>query len=89
MDVAGTTGGLAPPKHILNAPTNMMKDHGYGDGYIYDHDTEHGFSGQNYFPDGMKRQKFYDPKGEGREMPITEKLAWLADLRRQLTGRKN
>ena len=89
MDVAGATGDLAPPKHILNAPTNMMKDQGYGDGYIYDHDTEHGFSGQNYFPDDMKRQTFYDPKGDGREKPIREKLAWLADLRRQLTGKKN
>lgn len=84
MDAAGRTGDLSPPKHILNAPTGMMKDQGYGEGYIYDHDTEHGFSGQDYFPDGMKRQKFYDPKGEGREKPIREKLAYLEDLRRRL-----
>ena len=50
-----------PPAHILNAPTKLMKELGYGEGYQYDHDTEDGFSGQNYFPDGMGRQNFYDP----------------------------
>tara|TARA_Y100000052_G_scaffold23793_1_gene25673 strand:+ start:3995 stop:5317 length:1323 start_codon:yes stop_codon:yes gene_type:complete len=84
MVAAEGSGDLAPPKHILNAPTGMMKDQGYGEGYIYDHDTEHGFSGQNYFPDGVKRQKFYDPKGEGREKSIREKLAYLEDLRVRL-----
>lgn len=59
----------------------MMKDQGYGSGYQYDHDTEEGFSGQNYFPDGMKRPVFYEPKGEGREGPIAEKLKRLAELR--------
>ncbi|MEO9968675.1 MAG: replication-associated recombination protein A [Hyphomonadaceae bacterium] len=78
---ARDTGSLMPPKHILNAPTDMMKDQGYGKGYAYDHDTEHGFSGQNYFPDMMNRQNFYAPKGEGREKAIAERLAWWAKMR--------
>ena len=78
---ARDTGSLMPPKHILNAPTEMMKDQGYGKGYAYDHDTEHGFSGQNYFPDDMNRQSFYVPKGEGREKAIAERLAWWAKMR--------
>ena len=57
----GETGSLMPPKHILNAPTRLMKDLGYGKGYAYDHDAPEAFSGQNYFPDGMARQKFYRP----------------------------
>ena len=74
---AKQTGSLTPPAHILNAPTSMMKDLGYGAGYEYDHDVEGGFSGQNYFPDGMERQSFYQPKGAGREGPIKERLeAW-------------
>ena len=57
----------------------MMKDQGYGDGYAYDHDHEGSFSGQNYFPDGMERVDFYEPKGMGREGPIAERLAkWRA-----------
>ena len=79
---AKSTGSLMPPKHILNAPTAMMKDQGYGAGYAYDHDTEHGFSGQNYFPDGMARETFYDPKGEGREGAIAERLKRWATIRR-------
>jgi putative ATPase len=79
---AAETGNLMPPKHILNAPTSMMKDHGYGSGYQYDHDAQDGFSGQNYFPDGMNRAAFYSPKGEGREGPIAERLARLAQLRK-------
>lgn len=78
---AAETGSLMPPKHILNAPTSMMKDQGYGAGYKYDHDTEEGFSGQDYFPDGMARPVFYDPKGVGREQPIAERLKQLAALR--------
>ncbi|MEO1028318.1 MAG: replication-associated recombination protein A, partial [Pseudomonadota bacterium] len=58
---AKATGTLMPPKHILNAPTRLMKEQGYGDGYAYDHDTEHGFSGQSYFPDEMPREQFYAP----------------------------
>jgi putative ATPase len=78
---AAETGSLMPPKHILNAPTAMMKDQGYGAGYQYDHDTEEGVSGQNYFPDEMARRVFYAPKGDGREAPIAEKLNQLAALR--------
>ncbi|MDP1554205.1 MAG: replication-associated recombination protein A, partial [Hyphomonas sp.] len=77
------TGSLMPPKHILNAPTAMMKDQGYGSGYKYDHDTEEGFSGQDYFPESMQRPVFYDPKGEGREAAIAEKLKRLAELRKK------
>jgi putative ATPase len=80
---ARETGSLMPPQHILNAPTKMMKSLGYGSGYEYDHDTTSQFSGQNYFPDGMERQTFYDPKGAGREGPIREKLDKWAKLRRE------
>ncbi|PHR58637.1 MAG: AAA family ATPase [Robiginitomaculum sp.] len=79
MAAARKTGSLMPPAHILNAPTKMMKELGYGKGYAYDHDTEHGFSGQNYFPDEMERQNFYAPKGEGREREIKARLEkWSA-----------
>ena len=84
---ARDTGSLMPPKHILNAPTAMMKDQGYGKGYAYDHDTEHGFSGQNYFPDEMNRQGFYSPKGEGREKVIKERLEWWAKVRPEMDGK--
>ena len=84
---ARETGSLMPPRHILNAPTAMMKDQGYGEGYAYDHDTEEGVSGQNYFPDGMPRQSFYQPKGEGREKPIAERLAWIAGIRERKGGK--
>ena len=67
-------GSLMPPKHILNAPTSMMKDQGYGDGYQYDPDVEGGFSGQNYFPDEMARESFYNPKGDGFEKSIKDRL---------------
>lgn len=80
---AAETGSLMPPKHILNAPTSMMKDQGYGSGYVYDHDTEEGFSGQDYFPDAMGRQQFYTPKGAGREKPIADQLARFAEMRRR------
>jgi putative ATPase len=82
---ARETGTLPPPKHILNAPTAMMKDQGYGAGYAYDHDVDGGVSGQNYFPDGMERQEFYTPKGEGREAPIKARLAEIAKLRKDET----
>ena len=79
---AAETGSLMPPKHILNAPTSMMKDQGYGTGYQYDHDVEGGVSGQDYFPEAMKRPVFYNPKGRGREAPIAEKLKQIAALRK-------
>jgi len=79
---ARETGSLAPPAHILNAPTKLMKDLGYGQGYAYDHDVPGGFSGQNYFPDGMARRKFYDPKGEGVEGRIKERLDRWAQTRK-------
>ncbi|WP_409433140.1 replication-associated recombination protein A [Litorimonas sp. RW-G-Af-16] len=81
MSAAKQTGSLAPPKHILNAPTKLMKDIGYGAGYAYDHNTEEGFSGQNYFPDGMARQNFYAPQGKGRERSIKERLDYWAKIR--------
>lgn len=78
---ARETGSLMPPMHILNAPTRMMKDLGYGTGYVYDHDTGEGFSGQNYFPDGMKRQEFYSPVDRGFEREIKKRLDYWSRLR--------
>jgi putative ATPase len=83
MKAAKETGSLMPPSHILNAPTRLMKDLGYGKGYAYDHDVEGGFSGQNYFPDGMERRAFYQPRGEGTEARIKERLERWAALRRE------
>ena len=77
-------GTLIPPKHILNAPTKLMKELGYSDGYKYDHDTELGFSGQNYFPDGMKRQEFYKPIERGFEREIKKRLEYWTSLRKKL-----
>ncbi len=79
---ARETGALSPPKHILNAPTQVMKDQGYGDGYAYDHDVEGGVSGQNYFPDEMPRQQYYAPKPAGRERAIIDRLDEIAAIRR-------
>ncbi|MDP2084780.1 MAG: replication-associated recombination protein A, partial [Gemmobacter sp.] len=78
---ARDTGSLAPPKHILNAPTKLMKSIGYGEGYAYDHDAEDGFSGQNYFPDGMTRPEFYAPPERGFERDLRKRLDWFAKLR--------
>ena len=78
---ARETGSLMPPAHIRNAPTRLMKDLGYGKGYKYDPSTETGFSGQNYFPDGMERRVFYAPKGEGHEGKIKERLERWAKMR--------
>ena len=80
---ARQTGALPPPAHILNAPTQLMKDEGYGAGYVYDHDTEEGVSGQNYFPDDVPRETFYAPRGVGREKPIVDKLKAIAELRKK------
>jgi putative ATPase len=81
MQAAKEHGSLAPPKHILNAPTKLMKQEGYGSGYDYDHSTPEAFSGQNYFPDGMQRQTFYDPPGRGFEAEIKKRLEYWAKLR--------
>ncbi len=72
---ARENGSLPPPKHILNAPTALMREEGYGEGYKYDHDVEGAVSGQNYFPDGMERQRFYRPTDRGQEEAIAERLA--------------
>src|SRR6202012_4465254 len=74
-------GSLMPPAHILNAPTKLMKNLGYGKGYQYDHEAEESFSGQNYFPDGMARQNFYAPKDTGFEREIAKRLEYWAKLR--------
>jgi len=88
MRAARETGSLMPPKHILNAPTRLMKDLGYGSGYAYDHDEEEGFSGQNYFPEGMQRQRFYVPTDRGAEAEIAERLKhWEALRARKTRGR--
>ncbi len=83
MRAAKETGSLMPPKHILNAPTGLMKDIGYGDGYVYDHDTPEGFSGQNCFPDDMPRQAFYQPVERGFERDIKKRLDWWDKIRRE------
>jgi putative ATPase len=80
---ARETGSLMPPKHILNAPTRMMQELGYARGYAYDHDTEEGFSGQDYFPEEMSRQRFYRPTTRGREAAIAERLAEWDRLRQK------
>lgn len=82
MKAARTSGSLMPPKHILNAPTPLMKTEGYGEGYIYDHDTPEGFSGQNYFPEGMDRKIFYKPIARGFERDIQKRLAYWQKLRK-------
>ena len=78
---AKTTGSEPPPKHIRNAPTQLMKDQGYGDGYAYDHDAQDGFSGQNYFPDGMKRGVYYVPVDRGFERELKKRGEYFAKLR--------
>jgi len=80
---AQETGSLLPPKHILNAPTALMKNEGYGAGYQYDHDTAEGFSGQDYFPDAMERRQFYAPPERGFEREISKRLAYWEKLRRK------
>lgn len=78
---AKETGSLSPPAHILNAPTKLMKDIGYGAGYAYDHDAEDGFSGQNYFPEGMKRPVFYAPPERGFERELKKRIDYFSKLR--------
>jgi len=86
MRTAKEGGSLAPPKHILNAPTRLMKDEGYGAGYEYDHSAAEGFSGQNYFPDDMARQQFYEPEGRGFEAEVKKRLEYWAKLRAKRAG---
>ena len=86
MKAARETGSLMPPAHIRNAPTKLMKELGYGKGYAYDHDQADGFSGQDYFPDEMARRTFYEPKGDGAEARIKERLDRWAALRKERGG---
>lgn len=74
-------GSLLPPKHILNAPTKLMKSEGYGTGYAYDHDAPDAFSGQDYFPEAMGRRRFYDPPDRGFERELRKRLDYWAKLR--------
>jgi putative ATPase len=83
MRLAKEGGSLAPPKHILNAPTRLMRDEGYGEGYIYDHNTEEGVSGQDYFPEALPREEFYRPTERGFEGEIGERLKAWAEIRRE------
>ncbi len=86
MSAAKQTGSAPPPKHILNAPTAMMKEHGFGDGYEYDHDAEDGFSGQNYFPEDMHRGVYYLPVERGHERELKKRLDYFARLRAKRKG---
>jgi putative ATPase len=83
MEVAKSAGSLLPPKHILNAPTRLMKSEGYGSGYEYDHAAPEAFSGQNYFPEALGRRTFYDPPERGFEREIRKRLEFWAKLRKE------
>ncbi|MDG2319676.1 MAG: replication-associated recombination protein A [Rhodospirillaceae bacterium] len=83
MKAARKTGSLMPPKHILNAPTGLMEDLGYGKDYAYDHNAEEGFSGQHYFPDDMPHEPYYDPPERGFERDIRKRLAYWKKLRQK------
>ncbi len=83
MRTAKEAGSLLPPKHILNAPTGLMRAEGYGAGYAYDHDADEAFSGQDYFPEKLGRQKFYDPPERGFEREIRKRLEYWAKLRKE------
>jgi putative ATPase len=73
-----------PPMHILNAPTKLMKNVGYGKGYAYDHDADEAFSGQNYWPEEMDRQSFYEPSDRGFEAKVRERLEFWNKRRKEL-----
>lgn len=83
MHCARKNGSLSPPKHILNAPTKFMKEEGYGDGYRYDHDEPDAFSGQEYFPEKLGRQIYYQPQERGFEREISKRLKWWKQLRQK------
>ena len=87
MRTAKEGGSLLPPKHILNAPTKLMKQEGYGSGYAYDHNEDEAFSGQDYFPDKMERQNFYTPTAYGYEAEVKTRLERFAQLRRKKASR--
>ena len=88
-NAAKETGSLMPPMHILNAPTKLMKNLGYAEGYEYDHATKEGFSGQNYFPDGMERRNFYAPPERGFEREIKKRLEYWEKLRARKSGNQD
>jgi len=88
QQMARETGSLMPPKHILNAPTRLMRDLGYGKGYVYDHATEEGFSGQNYFPDNVERRNFYRPGERGFEREVKKRLDYWDKLRQRAIAAK-
>ena len=81
LNLVKKTGSEPPPKHILNAPTDLMKDQGYGAGYEYDHDSEDGFSGQNYFPDKIDRLSAYQPVERGFERELKKRISYFKNLR--------
>jgi putative ATPase len=83
MGVAKSAGSLLPPKHILNAPTKLMKEEDYGAGYDYDHDAPDAFSGQDYFPEQLGRQQFYNPVERGFEREIRKRLEYWSKLRKE------
>src|SRR5690606_23231406 len=82
MRAAKENGSLLPPKHILNAPTKLMKQEDYSEGYLYDHDQPDAFSGQDYFPEKMGRKLFYDPPERGFEREIRKRLDYWSRIRR-------
>ena len=84
--LARETGSQMPPRHILNAPTRLMKDIGYGSGYAYDHDAEDSFSGQDYFPEGMKRPVLYTPPERGFERELKKRIDYFSKLRSRRQG---
>ena len=88
FDLAKKTGSLMPPKNILNAPTKLMKDLGYHEGYEYDPDCEDGFSGANYFPEGMRRPKLYHPVDRGFEREIKKRVEYFDKLRKEKQAKK-
>ncbi|WP_339696790.1 replication-associated recombination protein A [Celeribacter baekdonensis] len=85
-DAARKTGSEPPPKHILNAPTKLMAEQGYGENYAYDHDAEDGFSGQNFFPDTLPRTQFYKPVERGFERDLAKRVAYFDKLRDKRTS---
>ncbi|MFZ3583005.1 replication-associated recombination protein A [Loktanella sp. DJP18] len=89
MQAAKQTGSEPPPRHILNAPTKLMKEQGFGSGYAYDHDAEDGFSGQDYFPEAMKRGIYYLPVDRGFERELKKRLDFFAGLRTKRKGATN